>query len=186
MTPRVLLVDDNPHFLQAVKRMLRKEPYELNTAVNAPAALELLAGRDFHVLVTDLMMPGIGGSALLRYTSDLYPSLVSIMLTGHPRLDAAVDAINSGGVYKFLTKPCSSVELGLALREALEEADRRRSTATVLEGAKQRRIALRGLDAEHPGISTRPSASTGAYQLDEGGPTPTEVLQEIEGEGSSE
>ena len=187
MRPRVLLVDDNPHFLEAIKRMLRREPYELLTALNAAAALELLAGRPCDVLVTDLMMPGIGGSALLRYTCDLYPCLVSIMLTGHPRLDAAVDAINAGRVFRFLTKPCSAVELGLAVRDALAEAERRKTTVVAVRAEDQRRISLRGLEEQHPGISSQPTPETGRYHVRADGPTASDVLRELqEGEGTNE
>ena len=62
-------------------------------------------------------MPCMLGSDFLGVVSDRYPETIRIILTGHPNLDTALRAINKGHIYRFLIKPCSGMELGVAIRK---------------------------------------------------------------------
>src|SRR5688500_1458244 len=94
----VLLVDDDPQLLAALRRTLRFEPYKLLMAESAGAALWLLATTPVDVLVTDQRMPGMSGAEFLTKVRAEYPHVVSIMLTGNADLATAISAINSGEV----------------------------------------------------------------------------------------
>ena len=117
---RVLCVDDEPNLLQALERQLRKQ-FEIHTAVGAEAALQKLAAEGpFAVVVSDLRMPGMNGTQLLSAVRERYPDTVRIMLTGQADLAAAIQAVNEGNIFQFLTKPCPAESLARTLAAALE------------------------------------------------------------------
>lgn len=115
---KVLFVDDEPAVLESFKRALRKEPYEVLTALSPTIALELLAKHEIEIVVSDERMPGGSGSEFLRKVSRDYPTILRILLTGDPGLDGAVHAIETAKVYRFLNKPISTTELAQTLRNA--------------------------------------------------------------------
>jgi response regulator RpfG family c-di-GMP phosphodiesterase len=118
---RVLCVDDEPHVLDGLARLLRRH-YAVYTAVGADAALALLAqAGPFAVVVADLRMPGLDGVALLERVRALAPETVRLLLTGQADLAAAIGAVNQGQVFRFLTKPCPVGELLGALAAAVAQ-----------------------------------------------------------------
>ncbi len=131
---RILFVDDEPHVLDGLARVLRRD-YEVVTAVGGPAGLELLRNdRNFAVIVSDLRMPGIDGIALLTAASRIVPDASRILLTGYADVRSATRAVNEGHVFQLLTKPCAPdvvkgvLELGIeqhrlvtAQRDLLEQ-----------------------------------------------------------------
>jgi response regulator RpfG family c-di-GMP phosphodiesterase len=113
--PVVLLVDDEAHILSALRRVLRREPYELLTAGSPQEALALLAERAVDVVVSDQKMPGASGVAFLREVAARHPRAKRILLTGWPeetpqreREGARLDAV--------LLKPWDEAELKDTLR----------------------------------------------------------------------
>ena len=104
--PRVLCVDDEPNVLEGLALSLRR-PYEVVTAPGGAAGLELLE-RDpsIAVVLSDMRMPGMNGAVFLARARELRPDAVRMLLTGHSDVDAAIAAINDGGIFRFLTKPC--------------------------------------------------------------------------------
>ena len=123
MQPRVLLVDDEPHVTEALKRVLREEAYDIRTASSARTALQILARETVDVVVSDERMPGMSGSEFLATVRRSYPNTVRILLTGHANLEAAVRAINEGEIYRFLTKPCKEADLTRAIEHALRRKE---------------------------------------------------------------
>jgi two-component system, probable response regulator PhcQ len=119
MSQTVLLVDDDPLILEALKRVLRKEPYGIVTAASAEEAAHLLEEREVDLIVCDEEMPGMSGTEFLARVARERPQVIRIILTGHPSLPAALRAINEGKVYQFVTKPCNEIELAILLRHAL-------------------------------------------------------------------
>lgn len=116
----MLVVDDDEVALAVLQRHL-SSAYAVTAATDARAALELLAARPFAVVVSDLRMPEIDGAELLRRTRQVAPDTVRILLTGHADLDAAVTAVNEGGVFRFLFKPCPPQTLFAAVAAAVEQ-----------------------------------------------------------------
>jgi len=116
----VLLVDDDPHLLRALRRVLRNQPYRLLTAPNGNEALLILKTQAVDVVVSDERMPGMPGTELLHWVARECPDVVRILLTGHPDLQAAVRALNQCRAFRLLTKPCKDFELAMTIREGLE------------------------------------------------------------------
>jgi len=121
MADRILCVDDDPNILEGYKRQLRKE-FELATAVGPEQGLRMVTEQGpFAVVVSDLQMPGMNGVEFLAQVRAHEPDTVRMLLTGNAELQAAIDAINQGQIFRFLTKPCTSELLGGALNAALAQ-----------------------------------------------------------------
>jgi len=90
---------------------------------NAPiAALELLrTNADIAVVVSDMAMPGMNGAEFLRQTRIVAPRAIRMLLTGHGDLESAIEAVNSGQIFRFLTKPSTRDDLRAAIQAALEQ-----------------------------------------------------------------
>ena len=117
MAETILFVDDDANFLASLRRSLRG--LDIETESDPALALEKVAGRGrYAVIVADMRMPGVDGIRILATAARKSPETVRIMLTGHPDMSTAIDAVNKGQVYRFLTKPCSPA----ALRETLDAA----------------------------------------------------------------
>ncbi|MGJ9417202.1 EAL domain-containing protein [Massilia sp. CMS3.1] len=115
---RLLLVDDEPNILAALKRLLRGEQYQIYTAGNGQEGLALLAEHPVDVIVSDQRMPGMVGADFLRKARQQYPETIRIMLSGYTELQSVTDAVNEGAIYKFLTKPWDDEQLRAHIAEA--------------------------------------------------------------------
>lgn len=116
----LLLVDDETNILNALKRTLRCEGYRLLSAGSGAEGLDLLAGSEVGVIVSDQRMPQMTGVEFLRRVKSLYPKTVRIVLSGYTDLDSVTKAINEGAIYKFLTKPWEDEQLRDNIREAFQ------------------------------------------------------------------
>ncbi|MEW5947456.1 MAG: sigma-54 dependent transcriptional regulator [bacterium] len=116
---RVLVVDDEKRILAAMTKALVSLGYEVETAGSPDGALKALKSREFDVLISDLVMPGMNGLELLRKASALRPSLPVIILTGHGTIESAVAAMKEGA-FDYVTKPFNVDEVALILRRAVE------------------------------------------------------------------
>jgi response regulator RpfG family c-di-GMP phosphodiesterase len=113
----LLLVDDEPNVLEALERQLRGR-YDARGATSGAAALDMLrAGARFHVIVSDMRMPQMDGVQFLEKAREASPDSTRMMLTGNADQQTAVEAINRGAIFRFLTKPTDS-ELLVAAIEA--------------------------------------------------------------------
>lgn len=133
----VLLLDDEPHVLAGLARLLRHESYEIRTAGSADEAAKVLQSVYVDLIVSDECMPGMSGTEFLSTVARDYPEVIGIVLTGHPTLPAALRAINEGNVYQFLTKPCDDVQLALTIRRALDQKELQKKSRELLELARR-------------------------------------------------
>jgi response regulator RpfG family c-di-GMP phosphodiesterase len=119
--PRILLVDDEPLVLAALRRQLRTH-FDVTVATESWEAMELVASEGpYAVVVSDLRMPGMDGVALLHSIRELSPDTVRVLLTGYADVDAAIAAVNEGNIFRFLTKPCPTGMLVRALEASVEQ-----------------------------------------------------------------
>ena len=118
---RILLVDDEPNVLAALRRVFRQENYEVLCIADPREAHRLLASESFHVVISDYMMPGMDGGELLRHARTVQPDTIRIMLTGHADVNAVVGAMKAGAVYKFILKPWNDDDLRVTVALALEQ-----------------------------------------------------------------
>ena len=106
----ILLVDDEPDVLFSLKGLLRHE-FELHTAESGEEAIEILKQHAVHVIMTDQRMPGMSGVELMAHAKASCPDAIRIIFTGFADIKAVVEAINSGGLYRYITKPWDPDEL---------------------------------------------------------------------------
>jgi DNA-binding NtrC family response regulator len=144
--PTVLFVDDEPNVLNAWKRAFQREPYSILTARSGTEAISILRGLRVGAVVSDFSMSPGNGIELLQQVREQYPDTPRIMISGNATLAVAQDAINSCGVIRFLQKPCSTIDLGIAIREALMLYSESR-TVSPAEAESIR------LERKHPGIT---------------------------------
>ncbi len=125
MSQTLLLVDDETSVLNALKRVLRKQNYNIITASNGKEALQLLAehNNEIAVVVSDFRMPFMTGAELLKEISKKYPQTVRMILSGYADRDQIIDTINSGQIYKFLSKPWDDEVLRNEIDQAFQQAD---------------------------------------------------------------
>jgi response regulator RpfG family c-di-GMP phosphodiesterase len=101
----VLFVDDEPNVLSAIQRTLRGQ-YEVETSDDPKRAIAMLQNSAaFAVIVSDMRMPGMNGVEMLAAARQLAPDTVRVMLTGNADQQTAIDAVNKGEIFRFLTKP---------------------------------------------------------------------------------
>ncbi|WP_353931313.1 response regulator [Okeanomitos corallinicola TIOX110] len=118
--PKILVVDDEPDNLDLLYRSFYRE-YQVLRANSGPAALELLAQEgDIAVIISDQRMPMMSGTEFLSLTATQYPDIIRIILTGYTDVEDLVEAINSGKVFKYVTKPWEAEELKAVVRQALD------------------------------------------------------------------
>lgn len=121
MSRRVLCVDDDPNILRAYSRTLRSK-FELDTAASGEEAIRILAERGpYAVVVSDMRMPGMDGVELLRRVRETAPDTVRMMLTGNADQQTAIDAVNEGHIFRFITKPCPPEVFARMIEAGLEQ-----------------------------------------------------------------
>jgi type II secretory ATPase GspE/PulE/Tfp pilus assembly ATPase PilB-like protein/DNA-binding response OmpR family regulator len=120
---QILLVDDEPNVLNALKRVFKQENYKILTASDGNEALEVLKKNNCQLMISDFMMPGMNGAELLRKARDIYPEIIRIMLTGQADTEAVMAAIKEGAVYKFILKPWNDDDLRVTVGLAFEQYD---------------------------------------------------------------
>ncbi|GAB2883392.1 hypothetical protein GCM10027046_09900 [Uliginosibacterium flavum] len=118
----LLIVDDEPSILSAMSRLFRHENFRVITATRSTEAFELLAQNSVQVIISDQRMPGMNGTEFFARVRQLYPDTLRIILSGYTELEAVMDAVNRGAVYKFLTKPWEDDQLREQVREAFRIA----------------------------------------------------------------
>ena len=119
--PRILIVDDDDLFLDALRRQLHAR-FDVTTARGGKEALRLVMSQDpYAVVVADLRMPEMDGVTLLFLMRQAAPQTVRVLLTGDADMEAATSAVNVGNIFRFLTKPCPTWMLVRALEDAVQQ-----------------------------------------------------------------
>jgi response regulator RpfG family c-di-GMP phosphodiesterase len=119
----VLFVDDEANVLTALKRLLRKEPYQVLTASSAAEGLETLKQNEVQIVVSDQRMPGMVGTEFLQKVKEMFPDTVRVILSGYADVSVVVESINKGEVFRFLGKPWNDEELKAIVRQCLSHYD---------------------------------------------------------------
>jgi response regulator RpfG family c-di-GMP phosphodiesterase len=115
----VLLVDDEPNVIAALKRDLRHRGYRILTASSGAEGLDLLARNKVDVIVSDQSMPGMSGVEFLRRAKDIYPESVRMILSGDVDLPVAITAVNDGAISRLLLKALDEGNLGKYIEQAI-------------------------------------------------------------------
>ena len=137
MEERVLFVDDDANVLEAYQRKLQ-HVLRVRTAEGAHAGLrEIQEKGPFAVVVADMHMPLMNGIEFLKKVREIAPDTVRIMLTGNADIKLAMEAVNEGCVFRFLTKPCPAALMGESLIAAIRQYRLVTAEKEVLEGTLQ-------------------------------------------------
>lgn len=121
--PAILLVDDEPDLLRSLVGLLRRD-FDVHTAESGDEALKIMSERPIHVLMTDQRMPSMTGSELIQTACHEYPATTQILFTGYADIKSVIEAVNTGRLYRYITKPWDPEELVEVLREAAREYNR--------------------------------------------------------------
>jgi len=126
---RILVVDDYPQIRNLIREALENEgPYEVNEAENGLEALNHLKKRTYDIVISDVMMPIMGGIDLLESIREIQPTVVTIMMTAYPEVETSVAAMKKGAI-DFIRKPFNlddllfKVDLSLRKRQALSDGE---------------------------------------------------------------
>ncbi len=117
MTEKVLLVDDDPDFLDIMSERMRTRGMEVDTAASGKEALEKLEAQSYDAVLLDLMMPEMGGLEALQIIKEKKPEIQVILLTGHASVSKGVEAIKLGAM-DFVLKPAKIEELTEKIKQA--------------------------------------------------------------------
>jgi response regulator RpfG family c-di-GMP phosphodiesterase len=119
----ILCLDDERNILQSLKRLLRREGYNMLLASSGEEAFKLLEENDVHLIISDQRMPQMSGTEFLAKVKDKYPDVLRVILTGYTDVDSITESINKGHIYKFFLKPWNDHNLKLEIRQALDQYD---------------------------------------------------------------
>ncbi len=148
----ILYVDDEVNNLNSFRAALRRN-YNVFTAQSGEEGLEIFSHNDIQVIVTDQRMPGMSGVQFLQQLPQ-EPDNVRIILTGFSDVEAIIDAINTGKVYRYITKPWDKDELKITIDNAIETVSLRRNNKHLIHELQQNnelleeKVAFRTLEIE--------------------------------------
>jgi two-component system, NtrC family, response regulator HydG len=125
----VLVVDDSPETIELIKRNLEASNYAVFSSTNVQSALKLLSSLNIDLLITDLKMPGESGMELIRHVSDNYKNISTLVITGFPSIQGAVESIKIGAE-EYLVKPFTDTELFKAVERVLNKSKKQNKDAT--------------------------------------------------------
>ncbi len=107
----LLLVDSDVNVLSSLHRLFTRDGYRILTALSPAEGFELLALHQVHVIMCEQRMPVMSGTEFLSKVKEMYPDTIRIMLSGHTGIEAVLDSINRGAIYRFYTKPWDDIQL---------------------------------------------------------------------------
>lgn len=119
----LLIVDDEPHILKSLSRVLNSGRFRILTAATAEEALGMIDREPPSVLLTDQRMPGMSGSTLLAEVAKLYPDVVGMLMSGYADFDSLTEALNDGQIYKFILKPWDNSELRQSINDLFTQIE---------------------------------------------------------------
>jgi CheY-like chemotaxis protein len=129
----VLFVDDEPDLLEGITRALGSH-FAVSTATGAAEGLRVLKARGpFAVVVSDMRMPEMNGAQFLGRVRELAPDSVRIILSGQADLQQTIAAVNEGNIFRFLSKPCDTHSLIVAVGTAVEQYNLIQTEKVLLE-----------------------------------------------------
>lgn len=175
MEHSILLVDDEPGVISSIKRSLLDEGYEIYSANSGVEGLTVLKEHDITLVISDEKMPGMSGSEFLSAVKKLFPDTIRIMLTGHASLQAAMNAVNNGEIYRFFSKPWNEIEIKLAIRSAIEKYELEAENRELLKTVARQSGEIKEIEKLYPGITSMKRDTEGNLIIPESSDTDEEL-----------
>jgi DNA-binding NtrC family response regulator len=161
--PLVVCVDDDAEVLAVVVRCVKLEPVTVRSTQDPHQALAWVASEDVAVLISDYEMPEMTGAELLEAARRVRPQAVRVLVTGRKTLDTAIDGINRGEVYRYVSKPFEPDQVRAVVRDALAKYRELSETLEERELAQRRQRLTADLEQEYPGLTEIDRDADGAY-----------------------
>ncbi len=163
---KILLVDDEENIRNALKRVLKREGYEVYSAGSGQDVLKQLKNISPDVIISDFLMPDMNGIEFLNRAREILPDVVRIILTAHADVEMAVKAINEVGIYRLLTKPWDDRDLKILLNQINEHIALLKENSRLKAIIKTQEEVLNQLENEYPGITMVKKAKDGAIIIE--------------------
>ena len=144
----LLFVDDEQIILTALHRLFRREGYQILLANSGKEGLELLGENEVSLIISDQRMPEMIGAEFLARSQEISPHSIRIMLTGYSNIEAATQAINEGGIYRYITKPWDDDDIKMIVHEALARLDLEAENRQLTEELKVKNAELEDFNAK--------------------------------------
>jgi len=132
---RSLIVDDDKAIGDVLKELISREHTSVDVFSDGVEAIQFVKKQPVDIVITDLMMPGIGGLEVLRQAKLTNPHVVVIIITGHASLETAVEAVREGA-YDYIKKPFKLEEIGISFNNAVERVHLVRENRKLLQALK--------------------------------------------------
>lgn len=132
---QVLYVDDERHNLTSFKATYRRD-FSVHTAESAKEGLKILKEKEIHVVLSDQRMPEMTGVEFFKIIKEVYPGPIRILITGYSDIEAVIDSINQGQVYRYISKPWEPNHLRLVIEQASEVFSLRKENVRLMEALK--------------------------------------------------
>ena len=116
----ILIVDDEEEILQSLRGLLRLK-YDIHTAQSAAEGLKIFQRRDIHVVMSDQRMPEMTGAELLSRVQAERPETTRILFTGYADIEAVIEAVNQGRIFRYISKPWDPDEIQVIVQQACAE-----------------------------------------------------------------
>lgn len=139
---KVLFVDDEENILTSLRRLVRKQPLQCFFATSAEEGLNILQDEKIDLIISDMRMPNMNGAEFLTKCKERWPKTVRVLLTGHSDISATITALNSGGIYRYLSKPWDDQELLDTIEQGLRIGRLEREKLALLLLTKQQNEKL--------------------------------------------
>jgi DNA-binding NtrC family response regulator len=120
MSERLLIVEDEDTLRESLKRVFLREGFDVEDCDSSEAAVKMLEGGSFELIITDIILPGMNGIELLKKCRELVPDQLVIIVTAYASLETAVEALRAGA-YDYIIKPIIHEEIKRIVRNALRE-----------------------------------------------------------------
>jgi response regulator RpfG family c-di-GMP phosphodiesterase len=144
----VLLVDDEENILMALRRLLRRSGYRCFFATSGADGLKILEQENVDLIVSDMRMPGMDGAQFLTQVRERWPRTVRMLLTGYADISSTIEALNKGGIYRYISKPWDDQGLLDAIAEGVRIRRLEREKAELLALTQQQNQQLKAFNEE--------------------------------------
>ena len=133
----ILYVDDEVNNLNSFRAVFRRE-YTIHTAKSGKEGIEIVKSEPVHLVITDQRMPEMTGIQFLEKIVPEFPDIIRMVLTGFSDIDAVIDAINTGRVFRYITKPWDENDLRMTIENARSMFELQRKNKELMEDLHQK------------------------------------------------
>lgn len=133
----ILIIDDDPDIRETMTTLLTMNGYKAVALPDGPSALSAIKDEKFHMVITDLRLPGMDGIEILKRVKEMEPNMQCIVITGYATVSTAVEAMRAGA-YDYIMKPFNTTEILMTIKRALEYQDLKRENVELKKNLQMR------------------------------------------------